>query len=153
MPSFLLGLKRTKRHLAKKGAYEKNASNNPQPFYSFQVTAVLVQEAVYIVNPASKEEARKKERLVMAEAHDDEDADVGENQDYHLSLNIDQKMALTDYPWCDFIHMGYFVHVIARTHGFYDDVVVKLPVIIEPNEVTKIDTLAKPQNTKVFSPF
>ena len=106
-------------------------------FILSQVTAVLVQEAVYIVNPASKEEARKKERLVMAEARDDEDADVGENQDYHLSLNIDQKMALTDYPWCDFIHMGYFVHVIARTHGFYDDVVVKLPVIIEPNEVKK----------------
>ncbi len=46
----------------------------------FQVIAVLVQEAIYIVDPMSKEEARKKERLVMAEAVDEEDADVGEKQ-------------------------------------------------------------------------
>ncbi len=42
--------------------------------------AVLVQEAVYIVSPMTKGEARKKERLVMAEAVDNEDADAGETQ-------------------------------------------------------------------------
>ena len=47
----------------------------------------------------SKEEARKKERLVMSEAIDKEDADVGECQHYDLELPIDEKMALTDYPW------------------------------------------------------
>ncbi len=30
--------------------------------------------------------------------------------------------------------MGYFVHVIARTSGFYDDVVVKLPIVIQPRD-------------------
>ena len=44
------------------------------------MTAVLVQEAVYIVSPLTKSEARKKERIVMAEAVDNEDADVGETQ-------------------------------------------------------------------------
>ena len=43
-------------------------------------------------------------------------------------------MPLTDYPWCDFIQMGYFVHVVARTHSFYDDVVVKLPIIVNAKE-------------------
>ena len=33
---------------------------------------------------------------------------------------------------CEFIQMGYFVHAVARTHSFYDDIVVKLPIIIEP---------------------
>ena len=33
---------------------------------------------------------------------------------------------------CDFIQMGYYVHAVARTHSFYDDIVVKLPIIIEP---------------------
>jgi hypothetical protein len=28
--------------------------------------------------------------------------------------------------------MGYFVHAVARTHSFYDDIVVKLPIILEP---------------------
>ena len=28
--------------------------------------------------------------------------------------------------------MGYYVHAVARTHSFYDDIVVKLPIIIEP---------------------
>jgi len=31
--------------------------------------------------------------------------------------------------------MAYYIHVVARTHPFYDDVVVKLPVIIDAKEV------------------
>jgi len=31
--------------------------------------------------------------------------------------------------------MAYYVHVVARTHPFYDDVVVKLPVIITCKDV------------------
>ncbi len=54
-----------------------------------------------------------------------------------MSLQIDDRLPLSDYPWCDFIHMGYFVHIIARTHGFYDDVVVKLPIIIQPRDVSE----------------
>ncbi len=45
---------------------------------------LLVQEAIYICNLGSKEEERKKEILVMAEAIDEEDAEVGECQNYDL---------------------------------------------------------------------
>jgi hypothetical protein len=51
---------------------------------SFQVIVLLVQEAIYICNLGSKEEERKKEILVMAEAIDEEDADAGECQKYDL---------------------------------------------------------------------
>ena len=60
---------------------------------------MLVQEAIYTTNMGSKDEARKKERLVMSEATDKEDAETGECQNYDLELPIDEKMALTDYPW------------------------------------------------------
>lgn len=91
-----------------------------------------MQESIYTVGLGTKDEARQKERLVMAEAVDEEDADVGECQEYDLTLEIDERMPLTDFPWCDFIEIGYFIHCVARTHSFYDDVVVKLPIIIEP---------------------
>merc|ERR1712226_174355 len=48
-------------------------------------------------------------------------------------------MALTDFPWCDFIQMGYYVHAVARTHSFYDDIVVKLPIIIEPMDENNVE--------------
>ena len=64
-----------------------------------KVTVLLVQEAIYTTNMGSKEEARKKERLVMSEATDKEDAEKGECQNYDLELPIDETMALTDYPW------------------------------------------------------
>ena len=60
---------------------------------------LLVQECIYTTDMDSKDEARKKERLVMAEAIDKEDADVGECQNYDLDLKIDEKMGLTDFPW------------------------------------------------------
>ena len=33
---------------------------------------------------------------------------------------------------CDFIQMGYFIHVVARTPSVLDDIVVKLPIMINP---------------------
>ena len=48
---------------------------------------LLVQEAIYISNLGSKEEERKKEILVMAEATDEENADSGECQNYNLVLH------------------------------------------------------------------
>jgi hypothetical protein len=48
------------------------------------VIVLLVQEAIYICNLGSKEEERKKEILVMAEAIDEEDAEVGECQNYDI---------------------------------------------------------------------
>ena len=39
---------------------------------------------------------------------------------------------------CPFIRMGYFLHAVARTHSFYDDIVVKLPIIIEPMVSTMV---------------
>ena len=53
-------------------------------------------------------------------------------QGYDLTLRVDENMPLTHYPWCEFINMGYYIHAVARTHSFYDDIVVKLPLIIEP---------------------
>ena len=41
---------------------------------------LLVQEAIYICNLGTKDEVRKRERLVMSEAEDTEDADPGECQ-------------------------------------------------------------------------
>ena len=96
-----------------------------------QITALLVQEAIYTVNPNSKDEARKKERLVMAEDSNGEDTDPGETKIYDLTLQIEDRMPLTDFPWCDFIQMEYFIHGVATTHSFYDDIVVKLPIVIE----------------------
>ena len=64
-----------------------------------QVTVLLVQEAIYTCNMGSKEESRKKERLVMSEAEDKEDTSRGECQNYDLELPIDETMALTDFPW------------------------------------------------------
>ena len=133
---------------------------------------LLVQEAIYICNLGTKDEVRKRERLVMSEAEDTEDADPGECQvrvyflkpdwaqiyfipvpgsitsfyqcfkkstlllniwqGYDLTLRVDENMPLTHYPWCEFINMGYYIHAVARTHSFYDDIVVKLPLIIEP---------------------
>ena len=40
---------------------------------------LLVQECIYTTDLDSKDEQRKKERLVMAEAIDKEDADVGDS--------------------------------------------------------------------------
>ena len=47
----------------------------------------------------SKDETRKKERLVMSEVMDGEDATKGECQNYDLELPIDETMGLTDFPW------------------------------------------------------
>ncbi|TRY78670.1 hypothetical protein TCAL_11599 [Tigriopus californicus] len=97
-----------------------------------KVTVLLVQEAIYTVGHGTKDVSKKKERLVVAEAVDEEDTDVGKIQNYDLNLNINDRMPLTDFPWCDFIDIGYSVHAVARTHSFYDDIVVKLPIIIGP---------------------
>ena len=39
-------------------------------------------------------------------------------------------MPPTGFPHCDLVDMGYFVHAVAKTNKLYDDVVVKLPIII-----------------------
>lgn len=47
---------------------------------------------------------------------------------------MDDVLPLTDFPWCDFIQMGYYIHAVARTPSVYDDIVVKLPIIINPKD-------------------
>ena len=37
---------------------------------------------------------------------------------------------------CDFIQMGYYIHTVARTAGVYDDIVVKLPIVIDPKVIS-----------------
>ena len=73
----------------------------------FQLIVLLVQEAIYICNLGTKDEVRKKERLVMSEAEDKEDADPGECQNYDLTLKVDDSMPLTHYPW-------YEIHILVE---------------------------------------
>ena len=40
-------------------------------------------------------------------------------------------MPPTGFPHCDYIDCGYFVHAVAKTNRLYDDIVVKLPIIIQ----------------------
>ena len=32
--------------------------------------------------------------------------------------------------------MGYYIHTVARTAGVYDDIVVKLPIVIDPKVIS-----------------
>ena len=58
-------------------------------------------------------------------------------------LEIPERMGLTDFPWCDFIQMEYYVHAVARTHSFYDDIVVKLPIIINAKVIQPLRVIKK----------
>ena len=40
---------------------------------------------------------------------------------------------------CDFILMGYSVHCVARTASVYDDIVVKLPIVLEPKDESAVE--------------
>ena len=40
-------------------------------------------------------------------------------------------MPPTGFPHCDYIECGYFIHAVAKTNRLYDDIVVKLPIIIQ----------------------
>jgi hypothetical protein len=70
--------------------------------------------------------------LVFYDVVDEEDADPGECQAYDLEIKIEDQLPLTDFPWCDFIQIGYFVHAVARTSSVHDDIVVKLPIVLCP---------------------
>eukprot|EP00091_Calanus_sinicus_P000914 TRINITY_DN10875_c0_g1_i1.p1 TRINITY_DN10875_c0_g1~~TRINITY_DN10875_c0_g1_i1.p1 ORF type:complete len:147 (-),score=59.55 TRINITY_DN10875_c0_g1_i1:9-449(-) len=96
------------------------------------VMVVLVQEMIYTCNLDEVDESRKKEVLVMAEDRNEEDADPGEKETYaDFKLRIDKNMPPTGFPHCDFIECGYFIHAVAKTNRLYDDIVVKLPIIIQ----------------------
>ena len=95
------------------------------------ISAILVQEAVYTVNKGTKEEAKNKEVIVYASATDKEDVDEGEYKKFTLYIDIPKDIPLSGFPWCDSIDMAYYVHVVARTHYFYDDVVVKVPIVLK----------------------
>ena len=43
----------------------------------------------------------------------------------------------------DFIQMEYYVHAVARTHSFYDDIVVKLPIVIVGDKVDLQEVMAR----------
>ncbi len=100
-----------------------------------KITAILVQEMIFsdkIDTP--KESESVKELLVFAEATDEDDTNSGETRTYKLQLEIDERLPITSFPNCDFISMEYYVHAVARTHSFYDDIVVKLPIVIDSKD-------------------
>ena len=48
-----------------------------------------------------------------------------------INIQYIRNMPPTGFPHCDFIECGYFVHAVAKTNRLYDDIVVKLPIIIQ----------------------
>lgn len=95
------------------------------------VMILLVQQSIFTCNLDDFDEAKKKESMVMGMAMNEEDADGGETEKYtDLTIPIDKNLPPTGFPHCDFIETGYFLHAVAKTNKLYDDVVVKLPIII-----------------------
>lgn len=72
---------------------------------------------------------------MFSEASDESDTDSGQEKTYNLKLDIAKDLPLTAFPHCDFVQMEYYVHAVARTHSFYDDIVVKLPIVLDGDEV------------------
>ena len=52
------------------------------------MTALLVQESIYTVNMNSKDEARKKERLVVSESEDENNSISSDNQAFDFCLKV-----------------------------------------------------------------
>ena len=50
------------------------------------------------------------------------------------TLNIFRNLPPTGFPHCEFIDCSYYVHAVAKTASVYDDVVVKLPVVVMAGE-------------------
>ena len=100
------------------------------------VTLLLVQEMVYTCNLGEGDDERqKKEVLVVSDDSDSSDADPGETKVYDkLKLKVSRNLPVSGYPHCEYIDCGYFVHAVAKTASVYDDVVVKLPVVVMAGE-------------------
>ena len=96
------------------------------------VTLLLVQEMVYTCNLGEGDDERqKKEVLVVSDDSDSSDADPGETKVYDkLKLKVSRNLPVSGYPHCEYIDCGYFVHAVAKTASTFDDIVVKLPVMI-----------------------
>merc|ERR1711953_756517 len=96
------------------------------------VTLLLVQEMIYTCNLGEGDDQRqKKEVLVVSDDHDTSDADPGETKVYDkLKLKVNRNLPVSGYPHCEYIDCGYYVHAVAKTASTFDDIVVKLPVII-----------------------
>ena len=54
-------------------------------------------------------------------------------------------MPPTGFPHCDYIECGYFVHAVAKTNRLYDDIVVKLPIIIQHGDEEDWDQEEEPK--------
>merc|ERR1712004_738884 len=67
---------------------------------------------------------------------------MGETEEYNFKLKIDSNLPPTSFPHCDNIECGYFIHAVAKTNRLYDDVVVKLPIIIQYGEPSDWEDLA-----------
>jgi len=110
------------------------------------VMVVLVQEMIYTCNLDEVDECRRKEVLVVCEDRNEEDADPGEKEIYSdMKLKIDKNMPPTGFPHCDHIECGYFVHAVAKTNRLYDDIVVKLPIVIQHGDPEDWDASEEPK--------
>ena len=95
------------------------------------VTLLLVQEMIYTCNLGEEDQRQKKEVLVVSDDHDTSDADPGETKVYDkLKLKVNRNLPVSGYPHCEYIDCGYYIHAVAKTASTFDDIVVKLPVII-----------------------
>merc|ERR1712223_287898 len=91
---------------------------------------LLVQEMVYACNLGEEDECRKKEILVVSDQLVPEEVAPGEQRKFSPNLAISKALPATGFPHCDCIQLGYSVHAVAKVGKLYDDVVVKLPVIV-----------------------
>jgi len=95
------------------------------------VMLLLVQEIIFTCNLMEDDERQKKEIMVITEDKDEADADPGETKVYDkLKVKIPRNLPPSGFPHCDFIDCGYFIHAVAKTATTYDDIVVKLPIMV-----------------------
>jgi len=129
-----------------KGIVEINCENGKHG--ATGCALLLVQETVFTCNPGEGSEMKKKEILVMNAAQDETDVKPGGSGTYSLQVKIDKTLPTTWFPHSEYIDCGYFIHAIAKTSKLYDDIVVKLPIVVmygdeeefvEDTQVTAVD--------------
>ena len=96
------------------------------------ILLLLVQEMIFTYNPGKDDECRKKEVLVVGVSEKEETIGPGEKKMFDdMFLMIEKNLPISGFPHCEFIDVGYFVHAVGRAGKLNDDIVAKLPIVIQ----------------------